>query len=150
MAKEYYIKNRDIMLTEDGDLALVITPTEDNPSEGKTDMSTIRGAEEISQNAMFRIRTNVSELMMHEAFGSRLLDILGKRNTRENAELGKTYLRDAILRDNYVINPDHLEIDAVPISPEEILYVVKILNGLLEPIKIVLQLNLKDGIRRVL
>ena len=143
MQNEYYNNNLDIALSDDGDLVFHIT--EDNQYE----ISLVKGSEQVIQGVEVRLKTNLMELFLHENFGNRLLDIIGKRNTRETADLGRRFLMDTILRENRIIDPAHLKISATPLDASKLMYIIKIADSPFSSVDIMLEVDLEHGIRRV-
>jgi hypothetical protein len=148
MRREYYVNNKDLAFSDDGDLVVEKITTE--TGEVKTTLLTVRGKDELLQNISNRIKTNLMELFLHEDYGNRLMKMVGKRNTRENAERGRQFLIDTILRNNEVLIEDHLEVIATTTGPEEILYIIRIQTTPFSTVDMVIELNLLEGVRRII
>ena len=149
MPNNFYVNNTDLALSEDGDL---IFPNiiKDDYSTGFKTIALVSGNEEVIQNISVRLKTNLRELFLHQDFGNALLKIIGQRNTRETAELGKQYLKNTILRENQIIKPEHLDITATPLDLNKILYIIKIADSPFSAIDMILEVDLQQGIRRVI
>lgn len=137
----------DIGINDIGDLA--ISTRTDLDGNEITDISLVSGDYAVRQSVMFRLKTNLNELFMHPYIGNKLLEIIGRKNTRETAELGKRFLLDTIVRYNY-INEQDVEIEAIPMDENTIIYTIQIIDTPYSIVSFVLELDLHDGVRRVI
>ena len=137
----------DIGINDIGDL--IISTRTDSDGNEITDISLVNEDYAVRQSVMFRLKTNLNELFMHPYIGNKLLEIIGHKNTRETAELGKRFLLDTIVKYNY-INEQDVAIEAIPIDENTIIYTIQISDTPYSIINFVLELDLQDGVRRVI
>lgn len=138
---------KDITLSATGDLEIIEKlDEEDNVLK---DFSLISNVDEASQLINTRLKTNLKEFFLHPNIGNGLVNIIGKRNTRETAEIGKTYIIDSIIKENY-IQPKDIEISYMPTDERTLIYIIKILIDNFNYVSVVLEVDLQEGIRRVL
>jgi phage baseplate assembly protein W len=135
----------DIALTDDGDI--ILGSILDGEIEN-TDIALVSGVDHATQSINFRLRTNLRELFMHEEIGNELIEVIGKTNTRETAEQGKRYIINAITKNNFIAE-DEVEVTAIPVDVNTIVYSIAVTPDNYGTIIIVLEVDLKNGIRRV-
>ena len=132
----------DLGITDNGDF-MTIT------HNGLTDFSLVNDEYALRQSVNFRLKTNIRELFLHEEIGNELIEIIGKRNTKETALLGINYITKAISLNNY-IPQDQINIEAIPADNNKIVFVIDINYREIKAFKIILEVGLQDGIRRVI
>lgn len=147
MQRQFYTNNTDLAVSDEGDLIIYHKEDKDGKEHGQ--LTLVKGSEEVLQSVNIRLRTNLFEFFMHPDIGNQLLEIVGQRNTRETAERGRRYLISTILRHNKVIKEEHLVITVTPLDTNTLLYIIKIADGLFSSIDMMLELDLQQGIRRV-
>lgn len=140
-------KKKDIAITDNGELATTISHDEEG-NELK-DLSLVFNTGAVKQSVNVRLKTNIREFLLHPNVGNELSNIVGERNTRETAELGRQYLINAITKYNY-IERETLSITAIPSDEKTIIYTIQIYNEPHNSISFVLEIDLEDGIRRVI
>lgn len=159
----------DFGFSEDGDL-LLGAPKVNNEgellyiySDGTISIEPQRGDEEgrllrdmtyAYDNTMFkqvilnRLKTDAPDWFHYPNMGGNLTDLIGEPNTKETGEKGTQCILDTL---NYggLFHQKDVTVRAVPISPEEIMFVITIsgLDG--EPYRYPLVFNLNHGLREV-
>lgn len=141
-----YRNHKDIAFTAEGDLHTIEYEAPDGTL--LKDFMGIAGEDHIRQSAIIRLKTNMREFLLHPQIGSQLGEIIGKRNTRETAEQGRIFLNRAILRENFILEQD-VSIQTLPSDANAILYIIKINTGWNETVTMILEMDLQEGIRRL-
>lgn len=131
----------DLGMTDNGDF-MTIT------NNGLTDFSLVSDEHAIKQSVDFRLKTNIRELFLHPEVGNELIEIIGKRNTRETAQEGINYIIKAISLNNYIPR-EQVIVEAIPTETNKIVFIVNIDYREIKAFKIVLEVDLQEGIRRV-
>lgn len=141
-----YRNQKDIAFTPEGDLHTV--EYLDESGTLLKDFMGVTGEDHVRQSVLIRLKTNLKEFLLHPQIGNQLNEIIGKRNTRETAELGRAFLHRAILRENFIAEQD-LSIETLPSDANAILYIVKVSTGWNETVTMILEMDLQEGIRRL-
>lgn len=131
-------KYTDIGITSDGDL--LIGPTDD--------LYVLRNLDAVKQGIEFRIKTDLGDMLIHPKLGNRLRDIAGKRNTREVADQGRASIIGCLTYGNF-LDPKDINVVAIPMDANNILYHVEIDLGNYVAYKFDLVCDLENGIRRI-
>ena len=131
----------DLGMTDNGDFMTI-------SNNGLKDFSLVSDEQAIKQSVDFRLKTNIRELFLHQEIGNELIEIIGKRNTRETAQQGINYIVKAISLNNYIPR-EQITVEAVPIETNKIVFIVNIDYREIKAFRIVLEVDLQDGIRRV-
>lgn len=138
---------RDIQINKDGQLVTRGYSREND--EELIDLGTVDRQLSVSQSIAIRLKTHLEEFTMHPQIGNELMKILGERNTRETANLGKNLLINTIIKDNY-INESDLSIEVIPMSETMLLFTINAQVGPFTYVTMLLELDLVSGIRRVI
>lgn len=159
----------DFLFSEDGDLKLGGAKTDENGkllyiySDGTVTNESMRNGEEgrlirefayssgrhaYKQIILNRLKTDAPDWFHYPNMGGNLTDLIGEPNTRETGERGVTYIVDALSYAG-LFNAADLEVKAVPINPEEILFRITVSTRGTEPYRLPLVLNLNHGLREV-
>lgn len=139
-------RKTDFLITKDGDL---ITHNRVS-SDGNvlTDLALVKEREQSLQSIDIRLKSKIKDFVLHPEIGNALMDIVGKRSNKDTAEIGKRYIVSAITDKNY-IGAEHIEVSYIPLSNSKITYIIKVLTDSKESFNVVLELDLKNGFRRV-
>jgi flagellar basal body rod protein FlgG len=100
------------MFTEDGDFAL----------DKNGDLALAKENELIEQNVRIPLRT-VNPDWVSDAIGADMEDLLGLENTRETASLGKTKIKNALMKTGF-FNEGDIWLEAKPTSTSAITFFV--------------------------
>lgn len=95
-----------------------------------------------------RLRTDAPDWFHYQSMGGNLTDLVGEPNTPETGELGITYIRSALTYAGLFAEKD-LNIRAVPINPEEILFMITVATQDNQSYRYPIILNLNHGLREV-
>lgn len=141
------MSKKDIEFTETGDLLIGSVMGADGNI--LRDFSVVTDQYAVKQSIEVRLKTQLKEFFLHQDIGSELINIIGERNTRENAIRGKNYIISAIVKKNYLTS-EQINIETIPVSTDRIAYVINVTYQKYPTIKLVLEVDLQDGIRRIL
>jgi len=154
---------KDWRFTEDGDIELGPPKTNDqgqllyinrfgevstDPAEGGhliSDIPLFIDVDAMKQVVKNRIRTDAPDWMLHPKMGGNLSDLVGEPNTRATGEKGEALLREAILYQGF-ISSEALNVRAVPVNPETILFYIEIKEETEVPVAYPVLFNLEHGI----
>lgn len=140
---------KDIKISDNGDLdidsTVINAGTEDQ--QILRDFANTLDESSIRQSMYVRLKTNLQEFFLHPDVGNDLAKLIGKRNTRENAERGRLYIINAIVNKNY-IDKSELEVNAIPIDSSTIVYSIQVKSN--DNINFTLEVDLDKGIRRLI
>lgn len=155
--------NIDLFFTEDGDINLggrkvnpqgqVLYLHKDGTisteigEDGKEirDIALSRGKDTEKHIIMNRLRTDAPDWFHHPSMGGNLSDLVGEPNTRETAERGRASIINALTYRN-LYHPAELDVRPVPISSEEILFVITISRVRNQIYRLPLVFNLTHGV----
>lgn len=153
----------DWTFTEDGDLALGEPKLDENGEilyihedgtvdtdkreDGREirDIGTVFDIEAEKQTIFNRLRTDSPDWYHHPNMGGNLTDLIGEPNTRETASKGITYIMNALTYKN-LYTADQLSIKPVPISLEEIVFIIDIVKFGSKVTRLPLVFNLQSGL----
>jgi hypothetical protein len=155
--------NLDMFFTEDGDIELgvrrvdaqgqVLYLHEDGTidtvrgTDGKEirDIALSRGQNTDKQVIMNRLKTDAPDWFHHTSMGGNMSDLIGEPNTRETGEKGVANIIAALTYRNF-LHPTELNVKPVPISQEEILFVITVSRVREQAYRLPLVFNLTHGI----
>ena len=153
----------DWMFTEDGDLDLGAPKMDENgailykhydgtidtePGEdGKEirDLAYSRGFETEKQIIINRLKTDAPDWFHHPLMGGNLSDLIGEPNTRETGELGANLIL-AALTYRGLYNSGQLSVRPIPISAQEIMFMVTISRNYDTAIRVPIVFDLEHGV----
>jgi hypothetical protein len=133
-----YTKYSDLTITEDGDLAM-------GPGG---DLYILKGIPSLRQDIEFRLKTDLGDLLTQPKIGSRLRDMIGRRNTKEVAEQIKTEITNCLTYGNF-IDPGDLNVSAIPVDESTIICHIEVSADTYVAYRFDLIYDLENGIRRV-
>lgn len=107
-----------------------------------------RNRDAYKQIILNRLKTDAPDWYHHPQMGGNLSDLIGEANTRETAARGARYIVDALTYENF-LNPHQVLVRPVPISHEEILFVITIHLDDNDPFQLPLVFNLTHGLKEV-
>jgi phage baseplate assembly protein W len=135
---------KDIAIDGLGDIKIGSYADSDNILQ--KDFSSVKGSNSIEQTVRIRLKTRLEEFFLHPEVGCELNEIIGKRNTKENAEKGRIFIYNAIKTESY-IDESQIEVKAFPVDANKIVYSININNE--EEVVFALELDLEEGTRRL-
>lgn len=153
----------DWAFTEDGDLGLGDPQLDDSGQilykhldgtldaekgeDGKEyrDIGVAYDLEAEKQVIMNRLRTDSPDWYHHPAMGGNLTDLIGEPNTRATGDLGAALIRRALTYKS-LYNAQQLHVRAVPMSAEEIVFMIDIQKFDNEVTRLPLVFNLQHGL----
>jgi hypothetical protein len=89
------------------------------------DISLINDIEWFKQMIFNRLKTQNPDWFHQPTIGADLEDLIGEQNTREVAEIGRTRIHNALIKDGLVY-PQYLTIRAVPVDKNTLMYFINI------------------------
>jgi hypothetical protein len=95
-----------------------------------------------------RLKTDAPDWFHHPLMGGNLTDLIGEPNTSETGDRGVLYIRQALTYDGLLGEQD-LTVRAVPVNPEEIMFLITIGSSDNQPYRYPIILNLNHGLREV-
>ena len=119
----------------------------DKREDGKEhrDIGTAYDLDAEEQIIFNRLRTDSPDWYHHPSMGGNLTDLIGEPNTRETAQLGASYITSALTYRG-LYNISQISIRPVPISVDELLFMITILKFNNEVIRLPLTFNLQSGL----
>lgn len=153
----------DWAFTEDGDLALGEpqldvsgetlyihldgTLDTDKREDGKElrDIGLVEDLDADKQVILNRLRTDSPDWYHHPTMGGNLTDLIGEPNTRETASIGVSYITAALTYDKLYDNTQ-LVVRGIPLSPEEIVFMIEIIKYGNRVTRLPLVFNLQKGL----
>ena len=153
----------DWAFTEDGDLSLGDPMVDeegqilykqldgsvslDKGEQGKEirDIGWVYDEEAEKQIVMNRLRTDAPDWFHHPVLGGNLSDLIGEPNTRETGEKGAISITRALTYQNFY-SPNQASVRPVPISPNEIVFLIDIAKFSNSVYRIPLIFNLEHGL----
>lgn len=139
-----YMIKKDIAIDGLGDIK--IGSYTDSSKVVQKDFSSVTGSKAIEQTVKVRLKTRLEEFFLHPEIGCELNEIIGRRNTKENAERGRLFIYKAIKTQSY-IDESQIEVKAFPVDANKIVYSININNE--EEVVFALELDLEEGTRRL-
>jgi hypothetical protein len=154
---------KDWTFTEDGDLVLgdPRTDTDGNVlylhNDGTIDTNQAGDGREIrdldvssdldaeKQIIFNRLRTDAPDWYAYPALGGNLTDLIGEPNTRDTASRGAAYIQ-AALTFNSLYDSSQVNVRPVPISQNEILFMIEISRAASGVFRLPLTFNLVTGL----
>ncbi|MCW4012302.1 MAG: hypothetical protein NWF07_04835 [Candidatus Bathyarchaeota archaeon] len=109
---------------DSGDLQLAAATYTEGGVE-KRDLALTTSQDAIKQIVYSRIRTQAPDWFLHPSLGGNLEDLIGEPNTKETARVGIQSIQDALTYDGFM-GMGQFEIRAIPISADEIVFIIKI------------------------
>lgn len=109
------------------------------------DLAYVRGRTTEKQIAMNRLKTDNPDWFHHTAMGANMSDLIGEPNTKETGNKGVGLIMEALTYEGFY-HPSQISIRPIPISLEEILFVVTIMRNSGLPYKMPVIFNLEHGI----
>lgn len=141
----------DIGITKDGDLILGMPVTDKDGNvvyeNGKEllDFSLKQDFEETKQMIYSRLKTEKWDWYIYPLIGTALSDLVGQPNTKETAEVGIDNIIKALTYDG-LFNALQVEVKAVPVNIDEIVFMVKIQISINNAYKTYAILNVNQGV----
>lgn len=112
------------------------------------DLTLVRGKRSVMQVIHNRLLTDNPDWFHHPHMGSNLSDLVGEPNTRDTALLGARYIEEALTYKGFM-SPANFGIRPVPISNNEILYLLTINLPNEEEFKLPLVFDVQRGLKEV-
>lgn len=119
--------------------------------EGSTsvqDMAILRGKQALKQNIYNRLRTDNPDWYHHLNIGANLTDLIGEHNTKETADRGAAYI-SAALTYKGLLQHGQFSIRTIPISANEIMFLLTVTIEDEEEFRLPLVFNLHRGLKEV-
>lgn len=95
-----------------------------------------------------RLKTDAPDWFHYPSMGGNLTDLIGEPNTRETGALGVELITTALTYGG-LFTRQELNVRAVPISEQEIMFVIQVVTAQDEPYRLPLVFNLNHGLREV-
>jgi hypothetical protein len=130
----------DIGLTNDGDLYL---NTDSITLENDIALSV--NEEAMKQQIVIRIKTYMGDWLTYPQLGASLADFIGLQNTRENAELIASKIKEVLTYDKF-ISSSSIEVYSIPVNQDEILFTLRVVYGK-NTLTFPIAYSLKEGIQ---
>jgi hypothetical protein len=156
----------DFSLTREGDLELGIEKVNDRGdilyrhpdgtidttqpigSVSIRDIGLIRSKQSVQQLIYNRLKTDNPEWYHHQQIGANLSDLIGEPNTRETADKGVEYI-SASLRYKGFLEPGQFSTRAIPVGPNEIMFLLTVVLENEEEFRLPLVFDLHRGLKEV-
>lgn len=153
----------DWTLTADGDIALGDPKLDDQGSilykhadgtvdadmreDGREirDIGTVYDLDADRQTIMSRLRTDSPDWYHHPGMGGNLTDLIGEPNTPETGSIGVAYIYKALTYDGF-LTMNQLEIRPVPLSIDELIFMIDVTKFGNEVVRLPLVFNLQTGL----
>ena len=119
----------------------------DKREDGKEirDIGTVYDLDAEKQVIINRLRTDSPEWYHHPGMGGNLTDLIGEPNTKETGAIGARYIYKALTYGG-LYNGIQLNIRPVPLSIEEIVFMIDIVRFDNEVVRLPLTFNLQTGL----
>jgi len=119
----------------------------DKREDGKEhrDIGTVYDLEAEQQTIMNRLRTDSPDWYHHPSMGGNLTDLIGEPNTRETGQLGAQYITNALLYRG-LYNISQISVRPIPISVDELLFMITIVKFNNDVLRLPLTFNLQSGL----
>jgi len=143
---------RDLKFTQEGDLTLGEPKRDedgniihDENGNEIRDLALTQDSESLEQDIYNRIKTNSPEWKQHTEIGANLEDMIGKKNTKETAQIGTNNIDKTLTFDGRIKRED-ISIRAVPTSHDEITYYLQIFtDSRVKPLVVPISFNFVRG-----
>jgi phage baseplate assembly protein W len=100
------------------------------------------------QTIMNRLRTDSPDWYHHPGMGGNLTDLIGEPNTRETGERGSEYIRRALTYKG-LYHANQISVRPVPLSPDEIVFMIDISKFGNKVTRLPLVFNLQYGVMNI-
>lgn len=77
----------------------------------RTDISTVEGNRNLAQAILLRLRTPIGSLPLQPEFGSRLSQLMGKGQRKENEYLARMMIGEALMKETRQVSVDNIEVN---------------------------------------
>lgn len=111
MSDLYFSELGDLVLSPDGDIAMVYTPWRSH-----------------SQQAYIRLKTAIGDYLLYPGLGADLEKLIGHPQTEATGELGKMLIYQALTRDA-VLASLPIDVKSTPVSYQSIRFDIYITSG---------------------
>lgn len=156
----------DFGFTEDGDLVLgesqldangnklyrhfdgTIDTTKGSNGKEIKDLTYNYGTDAEKQIIMNRLKTDAPDWFHHPTMGGNLSDLVGETQSRETAAKGAALIKDALTYQN-LYSESQVEVGYVPVSMNEILFIITITKFREEPYQLPLTFDLEHGLLKI-
>jgi hypothetical protein len=141
----------DIAINDDGDLVFAVPYVKDGKVQKNAygrdirDFALKREMNETRQMVYARLMTEKSDWYVYPSIGTVLTDLIGMPNSKETAQMGINTIMQALTYDNLFV-PSQIDIKAVPVNPEEIVFLVRIQVTLTDVFSFYAILNVNKGV----
>lgn len=145
----------DIKITDDGDLVLGPPLLDSNyevvldeNGNSMNDIALSEGIDAVDQSINIRLKTEKGDMYLQQMVGQKLGELIGKRNTRENAYMGRDNIIQALTYGG-LFKPSQVEVVAVPADKTSVIYHVRttLEDGTVH--KFNLLFDFENGVRRL-
>lgn len=142
----------DLKFSQEGDLVLdePLRNEDGNIIKDKNgkairDIALTEDTESLEQDIYNRIMTNAPEWSLHPEIGGNLEDLIGERNTRENANIGASNIEKTLTFDKRITSED-LSIRAVPTGHDQVTFFLQVfVDNRIDPLLIPIPFNFVRG-----
>lgn len=140
----------DQVVNQEGELLFIdednnVTTIESSSTKPLRDMSYAYGNHSEKIVIQNRLKTENPDWYLHPTIGADLSDIIGEPNTKEVGDRGAQLIKRALTYDGYY-KQQEVQVRAVPVSLNELLFQVKIFKGIGQTKEWPILFNLETGI----